>query len=198
MNLPFHDNANPPRKDNTNHRCRDGTNHPCDDKANPPCRDTTSHPCHDSTKPPDLANGCESLTPITDILPHRPPFLFVTRAISIQQGRWAVAEYDVPRDHVLFRGHFPQEPVFPGVITLEMMAQTAALAVLSEPGRRGKPAYLAAIENARFKQPVKPGDTLRAEVEVEPLRMNVCRARGKAFVAGREVAAAVFVFALGV
>ncbi len=143
-------------------------------------------------------NTCEGLRRITDILPHRPPFLFVSRIISIQPGQLAVAEYDVPQDHVFFEGHFPQEPVLPGVITLEIMAQTAALAVLSEPGRSGQLAYLAGIENARFKKPVRPGDTLRAEMEIRSMRLNLCRARGRAFVDGQEVAAAGLIFALGV
>lgn len=148
---------------------------------------------------PDCPNPkCEGPKAVTDILPHRPPFLFVTRIAAVQPGRSAVAEYDVPEDHPFFQGHFPHGPVFPGVITLEMMAQTAALAVLCEPGRMGKAAYLARIENARFRHPVKPGDTLRAEMEVECGRMNIWRARGKAFVADREVASACFTFAVEV
>ena len=126
-------------------------------------------------------NACEESSRITDILPHRPPFLFVTRAISIEPGRLAVAEYDIPQDHVFFQGHFPKEPVFPGVITLEMMAQTAALAVLCDGERRGQVAYLAGVESARFRRPVRPGDTLRAQMEIESMRLGICKARGKSF-----------------
>lgn len=155
---------------------------------NPGCRDKTreDHRCE-----------CEQLRRVTGILPHRPPFLFVSRIICVQHGQSALAEYDVPQDHMFFQGHFPQEPVFPGVITLEMMAQTAALAVLAESGLSGQVAYLAAVENARFRKPIRPGDTLRAEMEIESMRMNICRARGAALVDGQEVASAVIVFALG-
>ncbi|HHY11755.1 MAG TPA: 3-hydroxyacyl-ACP dehydratase FabZ [Firmicutes bacterium] len=143
-------------------------------------------------------NGSEDLRRITAILPHREPFLFLSRIISVQNGQSATAEYDVPQDHVFFEGHFPQEPVFPGVIILEMMAQTGALAVLCDSGRRGQVAYLAAIESARFRRPVRPGETVRAEVEIESMRMKIGRAKGAAYVNGQEVASAHVIFALSV
>lgn len=145
--------------------------------------------------PDDSGNG---LSRIKSILPHRQPFLFLTRIISIENGQSAVAEYDIPQDHAFFQGHFPQEPIFPGVIILEMMAQTGALAILSDPANFGQTVYLAGIESARFKKPVRPGETLRAEVTVENMRMNIGRAKGKVFVNSIEIAQAQVVFALPV
>ncbi len=143
-------------------------------------------------------DGGETAKSITAILPHREPFLFLSRIVKVENGRLAVAEYDVPEDHPFFQGHFPQEPVFPGVIILEMMAQTGALAVLNDPNKRGRLAYLAGIESARFKRPVRPGQTLRAETEIETMRMGIGKARAKAFVKDEEVASAKILFALGV
>lgn len=144
------------------------------------------------------ANRDGVLKDITAILPHREPFLFVSRIVKIEDGRLVVAEYDVPQDHPFFQGHFPQEPIFPGVIILEMMAQAGALAVLGGANKHGQVAYLAGIDSARFKEPVRPGQTLRAEVEIEFLRMGIGSARGKAFVKDKEVASAKVLFALGV
>ncbi|MGI6163493.1 MAG: 3-hydroxyacyl-ACP dehydratase FabZ [Bacillota bacterium] len=139
-----------------------------------------------------------NLKRIKEILPHRDPFLFLTRIISIEQGKSAVAEFDIPQDHLFFKGHFPQEPIFPGVIILEMMAQTGALAILCDTGLKGKVAYLAGVESARFRRPVRPGQTLRAEVTIEGIRMNIGRANGKAFADGKEAAVAKVVFGLPV
>lgn len=131
-----------------------------------------------------------------DILPHRPPFLFVSRIISLDVGKSSVTEFDVDPDLPMFKGHFPQEPIMPGVIILEMMAQSGALAVLADDQYRGKVAYLAAIESARFRKPVRPGDTIRAEISIGPLRRGIGRATGKAYVGGEEVASAQITFAL--
>jgi len=131
-----------------------------------------------------------------DILPHRPPFLFVTRIISIDPEKGASAEYDVPHDLPILQGHFPGYPILPGVIVLEMLAQTGALAVLSREEFRGKLAYLAGIESARFRRPVRPGDTLRADIVLESMRLGVGRARGRVTMGGEEVASATILFAI--
>ncbi len=130
------------------------------------------------------------------ILPHRAPFLFVDRIISLVPGKSAVAEFDVSPDLPMFQGHFPQEPVMPGVIILEMLAQSGALAVLSMPEMRGKIAYLAAIESARFRRPVRPGETLRAVTELGPMKRGIGRALGVAYVGDAEAARATVAFAV--
>lgn len=147
---------------------------------------------------PNHGHDNDTQKQIKDILPHRDPFLFLTRIIAIEKGKSAIAEFDIPQDHLFFKGHFPQEPIFPGVVILEMMAQTGALAILSDTDLKGKVAYLAGIEDARFKRPVRPGETLRAEVTIEGIRMRIGRARGKALVDGQEVAVARVVFGLPV
>jgi 3-hydroxyacyl-[acyl-carrier-protein] dehydratase len=131
-----------------------------------------------------------------EILPHRQPFIFVTRVLSIEPEKGAVAEYDVPHDLSILRGHFPGYPILPGVIVLEMLAQTGALAILSREEFKGRLAYLAGVDSARFRRPVSPGDTLRAEMTMDSMRLNVGRARGKVTVGGEEVARATILFAI--
>ena len=124
--------------------------------------------------------------------------MFLSRILAIDKGKSAAAEFDIPLDHPFFKGHFPQEPIFPGVIILEFLAQTGALAVLSQPDLKGKVVYLAGIESARFKTPAKPGDTIRAEITIESVRLRIGKASGKAFVGEKEIASAKVLFALPV
>ncbi|MBE3519443.1 MAG: 3-hydroxyacyl-ACP dehydratase FabZ [Firmicutes bacterium] len=151
----------------------------------------------DGSGPPDadevLSGGPEW---ITEILPHREPFLFISRVISVVPGKEATAEYDVPKDFDVFRGHFPGHPIMPGVLILEFMAQTGALALLSLPQYRGKIAYLAGIDRARFKRPVWPGTTLRARVKIGAMRRGIGRGSASAFVGEDEIASATMVFAV--
>lgn len=133
---------------------------------------------------------------IESILPHRSPFLFISRIISLEPGGRAIAEYDVPKDLPLFEGHFPQEPILPGVIILEMLAQAGALALLSLENMKGKVALLAGVEQARFKRPVRPGETLRAVMTMGSMRRGVGRAQGSVFVGDSEAARAVIAFAV--
>lgn len=133
---------------------------------------------------------------VEEILPHRPPFLFVSRIVSLEVGKAATTEFDVTPDLSLFRGHFPSEPILPGVIILEMMAQTGGLSLLASDEFRGKIAYLAAVESARFRKPVRPGDVLRAESRIMSVRRGVGKAMARALVGDEEVASATIVFAV--
>jgi len=133
---------------------------------------------------------------IESILPHRAPFLFISRIIELEPGEKAVAEYDVPKDLSIFEGHFPQEPILPGVIILEVLAQAGALALLSLENMKGKIALLAGVETARFKRPVKPGETLRAVMTMGTLKRGIGRAYGSVFVGDSEAARAVIAFAV--
>ncbi|HHY34952.1 MAG TPA: 3-hydroxyacyl-ACP dehydratase FabZ [Firmicutes bacterium] len=133
---------------------------------------------------------------ITGILPHREPFLFISRTISVVPGKEATAEYDVPKDFDIFRGHFPGHPIMPGVLILEFMAQAGALALLSLPQYKGKIAYLAGIDRARFKRPVWPGTTLRARVKIGAVRRGIGRGSATAFIGDDEIASATMVFAV--
>ena len=103
---------------------------------------------------------------IMDILPHRHPFLLVDKAEIIEEGKKAVGYKAVTYDEPFFVGHFPQEPVMPGVLIMEAMAQIGAILILSQEGLEGKLAFFGGINKARFRQKIVPGTMLRMEVEI--------------------------------
>ena len=102
---------------------------------------------------------------IRELLPHRYPFLLVDKIIEVG-GNYIVGVKNITTNEPFFQGHFPQEPVMPGVLIIEALAQTGAVAILSKPENKGKIAYFASINNAKFKNKVVPGDTLTLEVEI--------------------------------
>ena len=102
---------------------------------------------------------------IKEIIPHRHPFLLVDSIEDYEPGEFAVGYKCVSYREDFFAGHFPQEPVMPGVLIVEAMAQTAAVLGLSRPENKGKIGYFGGISNARFKQKVTPGSVLTLEVE---------------------------------
>ena len=110
---------------------------------------------------------------IQAIIPHRYPFLLVERSIEIEYGVRAVGLKNVSMGDGFFQGHFPDYPVMPGVLIVEALAQVGAVAILGMPEHRGKLAFFAGINDVRFKRQVKPGDTLRLEVELGRLRRGV-------------------------
>ena len=97
---------------------------------------------------------------IMDILPHRSPFLLIDTVEELQPGVKCVAKKNVTMNEPYFMGHFPGNPVMPGVLIIEALAQTGAVAILCQDEWKGKTAYFAGINNAKFKQKVVPGDTL--------------------------------------
>lgn len=113
------------------------------------------------------------------LLPHRPPFRFVDVVDEVVPGQSVVARYRVTGDEAFLAGHFPGNPVFPGVIQLEALAQAGAIAVLADERYAGKLPLFGGIEKVRFRRVVRPGDELRLEVEVERLsaRGGWCTAR---------------------
>jgi 3-hydroxyacyl-[acyl-carrier-protein] dehydratase len=124
---------------------------------------------------------------IMRILPHRYPFLLIDRVLELEAGKRVVAIKSVTANEPQFTGHFPGRPIMPGILMVEAMAQTGAVAVLSTPEHRGKLALFAGIDECRFRRTVLPGDTLRIEVTVEKLARLFGRARAVATV-GDEVA----------
>jgi beta-hydroxyacyl-ACP dehydratase FabZ len=127
---------------------------------------------------------------IRAILPHRYPFLLVDRIVEIEPER-IVGIKNVTLNEPFFRGHFPDFPVMPGVLIVEAMAQTAGVLVLkSIADREKKLVLLVAIENARFRKPVVPGDTLRLEMTVIKRKSTVAKMAGRATVDGQVVAEA--------
>jgi beta-hydroxyacyl-ACP dehydratase FabZ len=127
---------------------------------------------------------------IREILPHRYPFLLVDRIVELEPER-IVGIKNVTANEPQFTGHFPDFPVMPGVLIIEAMAQTAGVLVLkSIPDRDKKLVLLVAVENARFRRPVVPGDTLRMEMKVIRRKASVAKMAGIATVDGVVVAEA--------
>ena len=127
---------------------------------------------------------------IRAILPHRFPFLLVDRIVELEPER-IVGIKNVTITEPFFTGHFPDFPVMPGVLIVEAMAQTAGVLVLKTiPDRETKLVLLVAIENARFRRPVVPGDTLRMEMKVLKRKSSVAKMAGVATVDGVVVAEA--------
>ena len=107
---------------------------------------------------------------IKEIIPHRAPFLLLDKAEEIEPGKKAVAYKNVTFNEPFFQGHFPDEPVMPGVLIIEALAQTGALAILSLDELKGRIAFFGGIKSARFKRKVVPGDQLRLEIEITERR----------------------------
>ena len=125
---------------------------------------------------------------IRAILPHRYPFLLVDRIVEMEPER-IVGIKQVTLNEPFFQGHFPDFPVMPGVLIVEAMAQAAGVLVLkSMPDRANKLVLLVAIENARFRRPVVPGDTLRMEMKVIKRKASVAKMAGVATVDGQVAA----------
>jgi 3-hydroxyacyl-[acyl-carrier-protein] dehydratase len=126
---------------------------------------------------------------IQKILPHRYPFLLVDTVLEIERLKRIVSIKNVTANENYFQGHFPGKPVLPGVLMIECMAQTGGILLMSEiPDREKKLFYLAAVDEARFRRPVVPGDQLRVEVTVLKWRVTFCKLQGVATV-NRDVAA---------
>ena len=133
---------------------------------------------------------------IMQILPHRYPFLLIDRVVELERGRRVVAIKKVSANEPQFTGHFPGRPIMPGVLIVEALAQTSAVAVLSLPENRGKLALFAGIDECRFRRPVLPGDTLRLEVTMEKLARAFGRGRGVASVDGQLAVEATITFVI--
>lgn len=134
---------------------------------------------------------------IKAIIPHRYPFLLIDRVLEIEEGQRVVAIKNVSNNEEFFNGHFPQEPVMPGVLIIEAMAQTGAVAILSMEEHRGKTVYFGGIDKAKFRAKVVPGDTLRFEVEIVKLKKVAGIGRGIAYVGEKKVAEAELTFMIG-
>ena len=125
-----------------------------------------------------------SLPAPADLLPHRPPFLFVDEVLDLVPGRSARARWYIDPDAYFFAGHFPGNPILPGVLIVEALAQTGALAALAEPDSQGKLALFAGIERARFRRVVRPGEELVLETRLTRRRGPLGVGEGEASVDG--------------
>jgi 3-hydroxyacyl-[acyl-carrier-protein] dehydratase len=131
---------------------------------------------------------------IQEMIPHRYPFLMIDRVVEIVPNESAVGIKNVSIGEPYFTGHFPQRPVMPGVLIIEAMAQTAAVLVVQTLGREaeGRLVYFMTLDNARFRRPVVPGDTLRVQVVKQRNRGSVWKFEGHAYVDGQLVAEATY------
>lgn len=134
---------------------------------------------------------------IQNILPHRYPFLLIDRVLEMEEGKRCVALKNVTMNEPFFQGHFPQEPVMPGVLIIEALAQTGAVAMLSMEEFKGKIAFFGGIDKAKFRGKVVPGDTLRLEVEMIKIKRNAGIGKGIAYVDGKKVAEGELTFMIG-
>ncbi len=133
---------------------------------------------------------------IRRIIPHRYPILLVDRIVELEPGNRAVGLKNVTSNEWFFEGHFPDNPIMPGVLIIEALAQTGAVAALSAEEFAGKLGLFAGIDGVRFRRQVVPGDQLRLEVEMERLRRGIGRAAAIATVDGEIAAEGRLTFAL--
>ena len=138
-----------------------------------------------------------SIQEIKEIIPHRYPMLLVDRIEELEEGKRVVAKKNVTINEPFFQGHFPHEPVMPGVLIVEAMAQAGAVALLSLPDFRGKTAYFGGLDKAKFRKKVTPGDTLILEVDILKVKSAAGIGKGIAYVDGKKVAEAELTFMIG-
>lgn len=138
--------------------------------------------------------GSADIARIMRTIPHRYPFLLVDRVVEIVKDRSAVGIKNVSINEAFFQGHFPAQPVFPGVLIIESMAQTAAVLVVETlgPSAEGKLVYFMTIDEAKFRRPVVPGDQMRVHVRKERQRGSIWKFTAEAKVDGKVVAEATY------
>lgn len=134
---------------------------------------------------------------ILDIIPHRQPFMLLDTIEEYEAGKRVVAKKCVTFNEPFFNGHFPGEPVMPGVLIIEALAQAGAVAILSMDEFKGKLAFFAGINKAKFKQKVVPGDVLMLECEIVTLKGPIGIGKATATVDGKVAASAELTFAIG-
>jgi len=133
---------------------------------------------------------------IKQIIPHRDPFLLLDEIHDLIPLKKAKGVRKIKVDEDYFKGHFPKEPVMPGVLIIEAMAQVGAVVVLSSDKYKGQTAYFVGADNVKFRRKVKPGDTLMLECEVVKIRRGYGLGQGRAFVDGELAAEGMIKFAL--
>lgn len=141
-----------------------------------------------------IEKGTMDIKEIMKIIPHRYPFLLIDKIIKMEKGKSITAIKNITMNEPYFNGHFPTEPVLPGVLIVEAIAQAGVCAILLKEEFKGKTAYLGGIKNAKFKAKVVPGDTLRLEVELVKLKTVAGIGKGIAYVGDKKVAEAEFTF----
>lgn len=134
---------------------------------------------------------------IMEIIPHRQPFLLIDTIEELEPGKRAVGKKCVSYNEPYFAGHFPAEPVMPGVLVLEALAQVGAVAILSCEEFKGKTAYFGGVKSAKFKKKIVPGDVLTLELEIIKQKGPIGVGSATAYVDGKAVVVAELTFAIG-
>lgn len=125
---------------------------------------------------------------IMERIPHRYPFLLVDRVIDYEEGKWIKAVKNITMNESFFQGHFPGEPIMPGVLMVEALAQAAGILALLDKRNRGKLAFFMTIDNVKFRKPAVPGDQLVLYVELmKRVRSSIIKTHGEASVDGKVV-----------
>ncbi len=133
---------------------------------------------------------------IMEIIPHRDPFLLIDEINEMEPGKRVVATKYIKEDEFWFKGHFPDYPVTPGVLMIEMLAQAGAAAMLVLPENKGKLGLFAGIDKAKFKKQVMPGDVLKLEVEIIKVKGPIGIGKGLVTVDGQKAVSAEITFAI--
>ncbi|WP_258360810.1 3-hydroxyacyl-ACP dehydratase FabZ [Moorella sulfitireducens (nom. illeg.)] len=137
------------------------------------------------------------LAAIQKVLPHRYPFLLVDRILAVEAGQRALGQKNVSGNEWYFSGHFPGQPVMPGVLIMEALAQVGAVALLSLPEFQGRVVLFGGMDGVRFRRQVVPGDVLRLETEIIKLKGRVGKGYGRAWVGEELAAEGELLFAVG-
>ncbi len=133
---------------------------------------------------------------IQNLIPHRYPFLLVDKIIEMEPGKSAVGIKNVSINEPFFQGHFPGQPIMPGVLIVEAMAQVAAVTCMGSEENKGKLGVFTGIDNCKFRRQVVPGDTIRIEIEMTAFRRSIGKAEAKAYVEDQLACSANLTFAL--
>lgn len=133
---------------------------------------------------------------IKKIIPHRYPFLLVDKIVELEEGKKAVGIKNVTVNEPFFQGHFPDYPLMPGVLIVEAMAQVGAVAMMTVEENKGKLGVFTGIDKVRFRKEVRPGDTLKIEVEMINMRRGIGKAEAKAYVGDELACSGTLMFAL--
>lgn len=149
---------------------------------------------HEEAAPSGSSLPDVDIAGILQLIPHRHPFLLVDRVVGMEAFKRARGIKNVTINEPFFPGHFPTDPIMPGVLIVEAMAQTAAVLVIGSLGAAaaGSLVYFMSVENARFRRPVRPGDRLELEIEVLRSKLGVSKFKGRAQVDGSLAAEAEF------
>ena len=131
-----------------------------------------------------------------DVLPHRPPFLFVDHLVALEPGVSAVGTWQLTGDEWFFPGHFPGRPTLPGVLMCEAIAQVGAIAVLTDPRFAGKLPLFGGLDSARFRRQVEPGDVLELHVELQRMSARAGKGSGRAMLRGEKACECDLMFVL--